>query len=126
MKAPMGHNRAMTRWLALVGLLLAGACNRPNPNLGVPCESREDCGEESICSARWSPSLTPQCTANCLEQGVCEEIFGEGVCGIECYLPCEQDSDCPAGTGCGFGECRPRCASDAECVSACVGGFCEP
>jgi hypothetical protein len=117
----------MPRCLVFVcGLVLLG-CGQTNPNLGVPCEVDDDCGERSICSARWSPSKLPQCTANCLEEEVCDEIFGEGVCAVECVLTCERDTDCPAGTACAFGECRPRCASDADCDRSCEpGGFCKP
>ena len=99
----------------------------PLASLGAPCSADGDCGEDAICSARWSPSLSPQCTAHCLEdENVCEEVFGEGACAVECYRPCDSDADCPDGTGCGFGECRPRCSSDEDCWRTCDEGFCKP
>ena len=107
-------------------LLLFPACNGDKAELAIVCEDDSDCGEGAICTARRSDSVIPQCTAGCVSDQECVEIFGEGQCFVECFLPCDSDTECPAQTGCQNGSCLPLCSSENDCQPGlvCVNRFC--
>jgi len=109
--------------------LLTSGCNRENPNLSVVCSADEDCGEDAICTERRGASRIKQCTAGCVTDERCIEVFGEdSACNVECYRPCDEDNvPCPAQTMCVFGACVPICSSDTDCDPgvACTASFCH-
>lgn len=96
-------------------LLLLSTCNDDKAELAIVCEVDSDCGDGAICTARRSDSVIPQCTAGCVSDQECVAVFGEGQCFVECFLPCDDDSACPAQTGCQNGTCVPLCSSDNDC-----------
>jgi len=110
----------------LLALLLLGCGDKAD--LGIICETDDDCGPDAICSSRRGNSEIRQCTVGCTSDERCVEVFGEGQCFIECYLPCEHDpSVCPAGTGCQANECVPLCSDtvmDCKLDSVCSDQVC--
>jgi hypothetical protein len=110
----------------ILALLLLGCGDKAD--LAVVCASDDDCGPDAICSSRRGDSEIRQCTAACTTDERCVEVFGEGQCFVECFMPCADDpSACPAQTGCQEGKCVPLCSdSETDCKPGlvCSDQFC--
>jgi hypothetical protein len=86
-----------------------GVCD-PTSNQCVECLRADDCGTLAACEDRKCvPRVPCKNGFDCKDGQVCGRE--EGYCA-ECF----SDFDCPAGNGCVKEECRPRCASDKDCV----------
>jgi len=109
----------------LLALFLLGCGDKAD--LAIVCVTDDDCGPDAICTSRRGDSKIPQCTAGCTSDERCVEVFGEGKCFVECYMPCEDDPDCPAQTGCLAGKCVPLCSdsvTDCQLDLVCGDKFC--
>ncbi len=89
----------MTRTLSLLGLLALSACG---PVLGVPCQTRTDCGASMTCF----PAPNGFCSHGCSVEGIELDCPAGTLCtyfggsSLVCSLPCKVDSDCREGYEC--------------------------
>lgn len=129
----------MTRWLALLVLLLC-ACSDGSKKPGS-CSSDKDCKNGQHCSQNkcvecLSDSQCPKgkkCSANaCVAAAECtkdSECTNGQVCQAGKCKACVGDNDCGPGGRCNAGACvaLKKCAKDDECADDedCVNGFCR-
>jgi len=110
-------NIPMTCILAL--FLMAYACGGDegvnyNENIGMECQSNEDCGESAICNASKLCVVCQTCEvrADCPENNICDQE-------LNCCIPvdCTKDEECDDPLYCSDYTCREKtCESNDDCT----------
>ncbi len=108
------------RWLLLMALTWAPACNKDTSTAGAECANNADCGDAELCLSEVCTPVDCSTSADCSLEQYCDGQF-------LCADGCAADSDCLAGNTCDVetNTCEPYGCRSTE-LDCQYGETCDP